>query len=119
MVLIVRDESDPREADGLRIRFAEALGSLPVRLHDLVQKPGLASMAGMPHLNDSPPVGQAARRFGRVVADGNQPVRLEEQDEFGKKLLADSALVSVVGPVAEGVSRSVRMQGEDIPQKNR
>ena len=73
----------------------------------------------MPDLNDRPPIDQAACRIRRVVADGNQPARLQEQDEFGKKLLADSALASVVGPVAEGVSRFVRVQGEDIPQENR
>ena len=86
---------------------------------DLCQELRSPSVAGMPDLYDFLSFGQTARRFRRVVADGNQSARLQEQDEFGKKLLADSALASVVGPVAEGVSRFVRVQGEDIPQKNR
>ena len=73
----------------------------------------------MPDLNDLPPIAQAASRFRRVIADGNQPARLQEQDEFRKKLLADSAFVGVVRSIAEGISRLVGVQGEDVPQENR
>ena len=101
----------------LFLKGSDSLVTVP--LTDLGQKFRLASVAGMPDLNDLLWTGQTARRICRVVADGNQTARLQEQDEFGEKLLADSALVRAVAPVAEGISRLVRMQWEDIPQKNR
>ena len=90
-----------------------------VPLTDLSQKFRLASVAGMPDFNDLLSISQTARRICRVVADGNQTARLQKQDELGEKLLADSTLASVVGPIAEGIARFVRMQGKHIPQENR